>query len=328
LSKYCSQCKSDPNKQGTGKCICNYQSEKSSGAMETFGAKKIFERSEKNRGLQYTKYLGDGDSKAYKAVCEMNPYFGIQIEKLECLNHFAKRFKYNCEQFLKKFREQKGISLRGLNGITANLIQKLQSYYRYSIFKHYDNISKLKKAVKATYYHYISTDQNPQHQKCPSNDWCLFKNRSKKAELKEEFSHAKHIHRCDPKKIVHLEALYDNLLNDEDLHKLRYGLTTNCNESFNSQIWKRSPKTTYVGKIGVQLSVFDAIICHNDGYLSRVKVFEELNLEPGSGLINGLENYECFVEMQKHRVKPIKRKYRTPMPRSNDYLSGGHSSTF
>ena len=34
--------------------------------------------------------LGDGDSKAYKAVLELNPY-NVDIEREECTNHAHKR---------------------------------------------------------------------------------------------------------------------------------------------------------------------------------------------------------------------------------------------
>ncbi|GFX50774.1 hypothetical protein TNCV_2723581 [Trichonephila clavipes] len=45
-----------------------------SGSMEVSGAIEIFQRSESLHGLRYTKFLGDGDSRAYKSVNEMQPY--------------------------------------------------------------------------------------------------------------------------------------------------------------------------------------------------------------------------------------------------------------
>jgi hypothetical protein len=38
--------------------------------------------------VQYKYFLGDGDSRAFSAVEEMNLY---PVEKLECLNHVQKR---------------------------------------------------------------------------------------------------------------------------------------------------------------------------------------------------------------------------------------------
>ena len=47
-------------------------------------------RSENKHGLQYTGFLSDGDSKAHKAVCELNVY-EKEIVKEECFNHVHKR---------------------------------------------------------------------------------------------------------------------------------------------------------------------------------------------------------------------------------------------
>ncbi|GFX71902.1 transposable element Tc1 transposase [Trichonephila clavipes] len=59
--------------------------------MEVEGAFRIFNRSEVLHNLRYTQYLGDGDSKAYKAVLESKPYKDVNIEKLECVGHVEKR---------------------------------------------------------------------------------------------------------------------------------------------------------------------------------------------------------------------------------------------
>ncbi|GFW33169.1 uncharacterized protein TNCV_4699851 [Trichonephila clavipes] len=49
-------------------CSANYFG--NSGGMEVEGALRIFNRSELLHNLRYTQYLGDGDSKACKAVLE------------------------------------------------------------------------------------------------------------------------------------------------------------------------------------------------------------------------------------------------------------------
>ena len=40
--------------------------------------------------MQYVRMLGDGDSKAYNAVLQLNPY-NVDIEREECTNHAHKR---------------------------------------------------------------------------------------------------------------------------------------------------------------------------------------------------------------------------------------------
>ncbi|GFV70863.1 uncharacterized protein TNCV_372601 [Trichonephila clavipes] len=83
---------------GNPKCSCGYRCDEcsanyfgNSGGMEVEGALRIFNRSEVLHNLRYTQYLGDGDSKAYKAVLESKPYKDVNIEKLECVGHVEKR---------------------------------------------------------------------------------------------------------------------------------------------------------------------------------------------------------------------------------------------
>ena len=44
-----------------------------------------------------------------------------------------------------------------------------------------------------------------------------------------------------------------------------HGKTQNQNESFNSMIWERVPKITYVGKDILDFAVYDAAANFNDG---------------------------------------------------------------
>ena len=71
----------------THNCKLNYKG--SAGGMEVAGAKNIFGRSVEKYGLQYLKFLGDGDSKSYPAVKSIYP--GVEVEKLECIGHVQKR---------------------------------------------------------------------------------------------------------------------------------------------------------------------------------------------------------------------------------------------
>ncbi|GFV88798.1 uncharacterized protein TNCV_4608431 [Trichonephila clavipes] len=65
------------------------------------------------------------------------------------------------------------------------------------------------------------------------------------------------------------------------LKKCLHGRTQNPNESFNKCIWERIPKTVFVGIETLKFGVMDAVICFNDGYVSRIKVFEALGIKPG-----------------------------------------------
>ncbi|GFX23734.1 uncharacterized protein TNCV_3596761 [Trichonephila clavipes] len=65
------------------------------------------------------------------------------------------------------------------------------------------------------------------------------------------------------------------------LKKCLHGRTQNPNESFNKCIWERIPKSVFVGIETLKFGVMDAVICFNNGYVSRIKVFEALGIKPG-----------------------------------------------
>ncbi|GFV31977.1 uncharacterized protein LOC100901629 [Trichonephila clavipes] len=67
LSRFCKSL----NKMHNENCKANHFG--NSGSMEVSGAIEIFQPSESLYGLRYTKFLGDGDASAYKAVNEMQP---------------------------------------------------------------------------------------------------------------------------------------------------------------------------------------------------------------------------------------------------------------
>ena len=92
MSRYCKPCKknehlkkSNPSKYQKWMKLhakyCTVNHVGCAGAMEVTGATRIFERSIKNRGLRYTEYLGDGDSKGFESVAEKNP--ALKLKKLE-----------------------------------------------------------------------------------------------------------------------------------------------------------------------------------------------------------------------------------------------------
>ncbi|GFW11617.1 hypothetical protein TNCV_42521 [Trichonephila clavipes] len=61
---------------------------KSMGILEVW---KFQEPSKSSNALRYTKFLGDGDARAYKTVNEMQPYGDTGIEKLECVGYVKKQ---------------------------------------------------------------------------------------------------------------------------------------------------------------------------------------------------------------------------------------------
>ena len=132
--------------------------------MEVVSAKKIFQRSQQDRGVRYVNLLGDGDSKTYKAVAESKPYGELPITKLECINHVQKRMGTR----LRRLRQQLG-STKLSDGLTIKRrltdkhIDELTGYYGMAIRDNTDNLDGMKKAVWAIYFHKVSSNADPIH---------------------------------------------------------------------------------------------------------------------------------------------------------------------
>ncbi|KAJ4430781.1 hypothetical protein ANN_19372 [Periplaneta americana] len=100
LTKFCHNCKSD---QPGHICMKNYDG--FSGGMESDGVVKIFQRSENLYQVRYVNYLGDGDSKGYKKVEELNVYGNVEVSKLECCGHVQKRMGTRLRKLCKDMKD-------------------------------------------------------------------------------------------------------------------------------------------------------------------------------------------------------------------------------
>ena len=61
--------------------------------MEPAAVKLIWSRSVEKRKLCYTTFIGDGDSKSFNQVCDLNLYSNTTVRKEVCLAHVTKRLK-------------------------------------------------------------------------------------------------------------------------------------------------------------------------------------------------------------------------------------------
>ncbi|GFV38031.1 uncharacterized protein TNCV_2306261 [Trichonephila clavipes] len=112
---------------------CKRNFEGYSGKMEVAGALSIFQRSQSLYNVRYTKYLGDGDSKAFTSIVE-NKVYGdhCSVEKLECIGHVMKRMGTRLRRLKTKMRGQKlsdGKPLCGRNRLTEAEIDRLQAWF-------------------------------------------------------------------------------------------------------------------------------------------------------------------------------------------------------
>ena len=89
---------------------------------------------------------------------------------------------------------------------------------------------------------YTSTDENPQHEKCPSGDdsWCEWQ----KAAAADALESFKHSYTALPTGLLEaMKPIYKDLSKDALLQRCLGDFTQNNNESLNQLIWKISPKS-------------------------------------------------------------------------------------
>ena len=80
--------------------------------MEAEGAKILYQRSVQLRKLRYIPYIGDGDSKAYSAVCQEQPYgAAVFIPKEECVAHVTKRMGTGLRKLVTDYKGKYGLHI-------------------------------------------------------------------------------------------------------------------------------------------------------------------------------------------------------------------------
>lgn len=132
-------------------------------------------------------------------------------------------------------------SLSGKGKLTAKMIDKLTVYYGLAIRHCSNSVEKMKNAIWATLFHYSSTGEKPQHEKCSSGagSWCEWQ----KAAAANALDSFKHTYSALPKDVLNTnKPIYKDLSKDVLLERCVGGFTQNNNESFNHLIWKITPK--------------------------------------------------------------------------------------
>ncbi|GFT17863.1 uncharacterized protein TNCV_4910431 [Trichonephila clavipes] len=205
-------------------------------------ALKLWQRSE-DSGFRYTTLLSNGDAKTYQYLNTKEVYGPeIKIKIEDCINHVSKRLGTSLRNAVKEWRAR-GVSLGGKSrgSLKEETIKKLSQYYQNAIHWNKGDVEAMKTAIYATLFHSISTDQKPQHFKCPTgkDSWCFFQAALARGEVPGP--HVKHMK--TPLKETHLAKImpiYQRLASNELLHRCIRCVTQNANESLHSIIWARA----------------------------------------------------------------------------------------
>ena len=315
------------------KCKMNHSG--TSTSMEPVGVVRIFERSVHTHGLQYTKFLGDGDSSSFKRVVDHKPYGEeVDIHKLECVGHVQKR----CGTRLRRLKqENRGLKLgdgKGLSGagrLTDKVIDTLQNYYGFAIRQNAGKLDAMEQSVKAVLPHVASSEENPMHDNCPDGEgsWCRYKRDP------ESYKHRKGL----PIDIVEfIKPVFDDLSSRKLLEKCVHGKTQNNNECLNKLIWDRCSKEYFVGVETVEEACFSAVSHFNDGRKSILNLFESLHIDPGRFTREQSSNQDSSRLRSSARKSKDNHKTRRKVLRAkrkgfqdkrkavegNEYEPGGH----
>ena len=296
--------------------ICKVSHTSSSGSMESSGAVKMFNRSEEKNDLQYTLYIGDGDTASFKKVKDSDPYPGKEIKKGECVGHLQKRVGTRLRHMVKVTYKDTYLSdkkkLSGKGRLTGSKIDFLQNCYGMAIRQNLNDKHAMAKSVEATLLHYTDIpNPNERHIMCPQNEksWCKW--------WVDQLTGS---NTYEPKNLLpivvknELSPVFKDLAQEELLEKAEHGLTQNPNESINAVIWYRCPKSTYVERKVLSHGVASAVLQYNDGQSSLIEVFKKLGFEIGQNIVDFVWNAD------KKRIHKATRSISTPNKRRRKVL--------
>ncbi|KAE8746814.1 hypothetical protein FOCC_FOCC006449 [Frankliniella occidentalis] len=319
----------------SSECTKNHQG--SSGKMEVDGMVQLFQRSEEKRGVFYENYIGDGDSKTYKAIVESDPYKKqkIIVKKRECTAHVQKRMGTRLRNLKKELAGKKLSDGKGISGkgrLTDKIVDQISEYYGKAI-RSSKTAAEMKNKVWAIFYHMSSSDAKPTHQFCPkgAESWCKYQ-KAVAAKTVKKFKHKQGV------PLPCMEAckkVFVDLTSDELLARCIGGYTQNPNESVNNLIWLGCPKVRFFGKKTVDIAAAEGILQFNDGCRSKIKVLREMGVQPGNSCINwSITEDDSRVLQAQIRAKQAtkearvarlkKRKDLEQQIEDDSYVPGGH----
>ena len=322
MSKECRQCMKWEGKEKTAEydawwnehchnCQANFSG--SSGAMDSEGTLQIFKRSMEKHSLIYSEFLGDGDSKAYDLLVEHQVY-PSEIRKLECVGHIQKRMGSRLRELKRrsgKTHLEDGKTIGGKGRLTDKVIDSLQVYYGQAIRSNNSCVEEMKGAIMAIWNHIGSTDQDPQHELCPSgeNSWCGYQ--KDLARGTKEYCHKHPL----PKAICNtIRPIFEALSANKLLERCLHGNTQNANESLNALIWQRAPKELHSSLATVETATYLAVCQFNDGASSLCNVLEEQNI------IGGIHCRATLHSIDRERINSAKRKSSDKAKKRRKYI--------
>ena len=271
--------------------------------MEVDSIKEMFSRSVNLFDVKYKYYIGDGDTKSFKGLVELNPYSDVIVEKRECVGHVEKRMGTRLRNAKK---QNKGIGGKGKGKLTDKVIKDLTIYYGLAIRRNSNSLEEMKKAVWATFFHKCSSDENPQHQNCPEGvtSWCKWRVAEASGQL-EQYRHDEPLS-TDVQNVI--RPIYQALSADDLLQRCLGGNTQNSNESLNACVWKLAPKHLHCGAKTVEIATYIAAGVFDEGHSAILKMMTTMGIFPGQYAMQFCRSSdELRIQQAERRVSPAAR---------------------
>ena len=193
-----------------------------------------------------------------------------------------------------------GKKISGRGRLTDKAINTLQNHYGMAIRQNTDNLMNMRRSVIAVLYHNSDIpNEDERHKYCPreKTSWC-------KWWLDKLNSTTKYKRNVNLPLAIkkELEKVFQDLSQEKLLEKCLHGQTQNENESLNSVIWRKCPKSVFVSRSVLQIAVCSAVIEFNDGYCGINSVYGHL------GLTSGKFTEAFCVRVDELRIKEMMRK--------------------
>ena len=193
--------------------------------------------------------------------------------------------------------------------LTDPEIDKLQSLYRKAIVDHPGDLTAMTTACWAVYHHYISTDEDPQHDFCPDGEssWCKYQQALARG---EDPPATNTLIPADYREDV--GKVFEDLCDASLLKRCLLGATQNRNESFHSMIWARCSKTDFSGTTVIQIATSLAVMVFNSGNRSLTQITDKLGIEAGPLCCAELAARDCTtVHSASYMSETVKERRKS-----------------
>ena len=172
--------------------------------------------------------------------------------------------------------------------------------------------------IMAALCHVSSSSTNEWHDNCPkgSSSWCGFKRDC--ANGTKLYKPGVGIH---PQTYKHVKPVFVDLCSKELLERCLDCQTQNANESLNGTVWKRLPKTTYVGFKQFEFGLYDAVAIFNEGRQGTIDILEKLGMEVGVFTMKGCSviNTRRISEAEFKMSEKLKKQRKVIRGRKKGY---------